>query len=1415
MDGNLQTVFRTHCLSCGISVCNKFEASNDIFYSYGGSVTKAKTQECLGCGCPKNTHIKVQTTLPLDQKFVNFIRQISFSRNNINASGKLVFLFGGAQFANRTFCSSYISSIVNFLKHNGFFPEQVYTLEEETFSGLFLKRKYLSKNGRLRKVPNEKYFANELRHLSSFSGDPKTQKDSKPFLKEIKEGMQRKGFFGKKMYLAVLVKTGKKSPTEEIEKWDKKTKEALDKYGISLLYYSKSRLSAFLDQVVFFPNRFKVKINSIFLRNLESASAGSEQGSFCSKNDMMLAKLLDNLERSDWALSAVISPPKKPESLLLHDMRKVDIVARIIGFGPSSFLNIEGIPGTTQVISQPHELRAIDKAYFPQLVRGQLCVLVFRPFVVNAKLVDFFLQIFQINSLRVLHRQQKVLTTYEVTLLSRIEQISLAQETFYSELMQSGECEIVILSGDSTVSICQFLVNGFQEAKHSSSFSSTQENKKREGVVQSELLHVLTQATGTQPEDIARQTEEFNGIKSVVDYEMAYLEMMGMRSRSLGFSSVDMQPVFNFVRFREEHEKFDVFMQIIEKMNPNVYCSKTQEEAYELANVFARAFTSISAVTLVIKPQYASQLNEICEFLTEFMGFTLIQSTTGRVSVISIDEFVAGAKRLFGLSEQEEKMVQAEWKNKEFFLVKVSKLFGIEEARHLTQGAQLFQQKHFEKRMGLPQIFGQSKQSEMLDIFPNIAIVCGNEKEFRFFSDFTEGRLEFSMAREINTTHSFLGDTPELRMSTYTLNTLGAKVRKIEKKFPELTFALTSRARETVERFEVELDRPDGLHAVVSIRQLADSFQSALSDKLKEFYMSKFERQRVFYEKVNFQYNFKCPNFYHYRMQDAVKGATTVNVYEVYETLGEDLVTVLVRDYFVNRPRETGLTQEKLEQTSWYAQRYKISRNERGSVAMFMWGAKLAVFVKKIEKISINKYAKSNEAFNLSKLRDSEEFNIQDSIIQVEKIQAGQLFSRLEQISRDEFNKELNLLKTMVRKVQNSISYQRSRSREHLRYLPMSVELRNLTIKSYGDVALEKKTKNELVVAQKEGAKNTDGLANIEDYLMSGIEADIYGKYHMAGHLRYLIEHDLKEAIAQDKTIGEHDKSILIDSFLKGYENHYKIDEEDEEFLNNLLGFDQNSPDNLDISTDSPSGSPNPSLNQSSLKDASGLESLGNESSYTSKKSEAHSHSRVIDLFKIDYFFVLLEKIENLVREHELKENEINRLLKSGFSQRDSTILKLNGDFDVIRNSLGILLKETCSLKLRYMPFVEKYVNHIKKKFVPREKYFKSTVDELNPPDEDAIDDDKKYVYLPTFDPKELLQKYNYISFLNEDKMTEIEKQWFTKREVRVNMIRSEKKKAAEGLYLDIEDDLPAEKEQKAYLKTYIDQIPNFKTRNK
>ena len=103
--------------------------------------------------------------------------------------------------------------------------------------------------------------------------------------------------------------------------------------------------------------------------------------------------------------------------------------------------------------------------------------------------------------------------------------------------------------------------------------------------------------------------------------------------------------------------------------------------------------------------------------------------------------------------------------------------------------------------------------------------------------EFADGTVEFSAVRSMVNTHSHIGNTLELRLSTYTMNTLGSKVKRIIKTLPKISVALTSRARETIESFEVELDRQDDLKAMLSIRELSDSQRNPLPEKLKEHFI--------------------------------------------------------------------------------------------------------------------------------------------------------------------------------------------------------------------------------------------------------------------------------------------------------------------------------------------------------------------------------------------------------------------------------------------------------------------------------------------------------------------------------------------------------------------------------------------------
>ena len=105
-----------------------------------------------------------------------------------------------------------------------------------------------------------------------------------------------------------------------------------------------------------------------------------------------------------------------------------------------------------------------------------------------------------------------------------------------------------------------------------------------------------------------------------------------------------------------------------------------------------------------------------------------------------------------------------------------------------------------------------------------------------------------------------------------------------------------------------------------------------------------YECINFYYSYVNRMYGQKCPSFYQYRVVPDDEEGVPNHIYDCQEYMGEFFLKVIAEEMFDHKMK-------KLDKSKKYNS--SLFKSNKGSVAAYMYGSKLAVYIKKLEKIKV------------------------------------------------------------------------------------------------------------------------------------------------------------------------------------------------------------------------------------------------------------------------------------------------------------------------------------------------------------------------------------------------------------------------------------------------------------------------------
>ncbi len=239
-----------------------------------------------------------------------------------------------------------------------------------------------------------------------------------------------------------------------------------------------------------------------------------------------------------------------------------------------------------------------------------------------------------------------------------------------------------------------------------------------------------------------------------------------------------------------------------------------------------------------------------------------------------------------------------------------------------------------------------------------------------------------------------------------------------------------------------------------------------------------------------------------------------------------------------------------------------------GSIVSFMFGSKLAVFTKKLEKIECSdlpgygpvKYVGGKPVGVLN-------FDQREGL---ESQKYSEIISRLTHYLEMSLG-VLEDLNITLRTVMNSETYKYSRRAQNLRLVPEFITGLNLRVFTKPDnremATIHDMYKTVTYDFEKTAFQKANIKTQNKDFAIIYANPKIGGKYSLIANIYYILEF---ESGVMDKQIEFVNKSateyeLLLRGLLDGLNKHYTLDEEDEFFLNQLREHEERPVDLIEM----------------------------------------------------------------------------------------------------------------------------------------------------------------------------------------------------------------------------------------------------------
>lgn len=328
---------------------------------------------------------------------------------------------------------------------------------------------------------------------------------------------------------------------------------------------------------------------------------------------------------------------------------------------------------------------------------NNLCVMVFRPFIVSNVLEEIFINAFQVNGFIMIKKKYLILKEYEINFLERLEKVESTSFKNYFKLMNKGKSCVVLFSSKLANEKAHYIAEGVNNIINQKFYEFSV--KEHDSEKNAEQLMDFMYAYKNEPSDKfiekmwrTLKCPEFTSLEAIISYKFAFLKRLiknvlpNFLETNTYYNSKKLSPdensehIINKTLFNVEYEKYKDFTQAINNFNPEIFITNNTTEAAELSSILLGDVIKTNSVLLIIKPFAFLRQASVISTLNE-MGFEIAFFFCGKFDEKSIDSFIDYATHYFKGYDSEK--IKYEWLYNHFIGLKVSKVCAREEIRSI------------------------------------------------------------------------------------------------------------------------------------------------------------------------------------------------------------------------------------------------------------------------------------------------------------------------------------------------------------------------------------------------------------------------------------------------------------------------------------------------------------------------------------------------------------------------------------------------------------------------------------------------------------------------------------------------------------------------------------------------------------
>ncbi|EAR95491.2 hypothetical protein TTHERM_00078950 (macronuclear) [Tetrahymena thermophila SB210] len=651
----------------------------------------------------------------------------------------------------------------------------------------------------------------------------------------------------------------------------------------------------------------------------------------------------------------------------------IKICAKI---GPPTYTTIGAEAPNVYRITDEYDNENIANNLCEDMSQSQRVAVVLRPIIVNSKMDEILINIFRINDFIVVNRVFTLLTLDQAKLLAKLEGISDSNKENYISMMREGIVQIILLTKPGGVKQVQVLSNGcitglkLQKTNYLDELFVLHEQNGVifKEIIQKNFFNVFQSYTNL---NMFSGIKEFFNLEKLIFQDQANEDddsgglFINQQTKEVHFEGKQ-QAVVNLGKHFTPIKKNQIIDDINqERFNFFLYCPKDELSTEQIVSVFMPECANIQLIHIVLKPQYIQYEKEVKQQLLKL-----------KFKVWNIKKFLIpnahDAKQFVDslqvIKNANSRGIETSYNTEQFAIFSCVKPAGRKEMLSFLQDFKIEYVKgevtepiiaNSLKSMLIPCHTDQAHDLAQHYIHPKLRIFNGQD-----FSNMSieekaicaKYMLESTFATGISVKKKKVTDAGENNKD----KTQSGRVDTQQSEEQE-------GQQKLIDEYDIQeklIDNPlypqEFKHFVIKSEDLG-YFEVRIHDplSLKPYEINyirlsqNFKLTSWYYSLINQQYMQRCPLSYQFRMMPDYKDFEIQFRNKAYNNLPSHIFDVAeyCGGFFLETIADQMKLYRKYELTEQQQSAMRRNNINRGSVVTYMWGMKLAKFVKEMEDL--------------------------------------------------------------------------------------------------------------------------------------------------------------------------------------------------------------------------------------------------------------------------------------------------------------------------------------------------------------------------------------------------------------------------------------------------------------------------------